>query len=286
LYNSSPGLGLIVDQAFYGSELVGRDAWQAAAEAGAKWFSIGFEALQVGAEHLAGLRDDAASVGVDIALVNCLAFSLNDPRDVVREFNLERVERHVDVVPELGARQLKILLGEWIWRTMWPDEDQWDALVGSMRKLAEYADRRGVELSLELEPLDTALINGVESLNRLLADVESPALLANVDTSHMAVRGMSATDIGRIKGRVNSVDFSDSNGIFHEHLPPGTGVANLPAYADELIAVIDENTLIAVEVGPFFKPETAYRKVNAAMVATAELFAKARSGTEGNGVRQ
>ncbi len=258
-----------------GSELVGKEAWRAAAEAGATWISLTEEAIGADEEHLARLRDDAASAGITIAVANCHAFSLSDPRDAARDWNLERAKHHVDLAPLLGAAQLKILLGEWVWRAMWPDEQQWSALVESVRSLCSYAEERGVELSLELEPLETALVNDIASLNRIIADVESPVLLANVDISHMVVRGLSATEICLINSRINSVDFSDSNGSYHEHLPPGTGVANLGAYTDELFAAADERTLIGVEVGPFRDPETAYRRVRAAMSATETLFTEA-----------
>jgi D-psicose/D-tagatose/L-ribulose 3-epimerase len=273
--SSSPELGLHVDQAFLGSDLEGKQAWSAAAEAGATWIGITEEAISADEERLARLRDDAASVGITIAVAGCHAFGLSDPRDVVREWNLERAKLHVDLVPLLGASQLKVLLGEWVWRTMWPDEVQWATLVDSVRSLCSHAEQRGVELSLELEPLDTALVNDVKSLNRIIVDVDSAALRANVDISHMVVRGLSHTEICLIDAPINSVDFSDSNGRYHEHLPPGSGVANLDAYTGELSSAAGEQTLIGVEVGPFHDPETAYRRVRESMEATEALFTRA-----------
>jgi D-psicose/D-tagatose/L-ribulose 3-epimerase len=266
-------LGLLVDQAFHGSSYLGRDSWRAAAEAGAEWLAITEEALGLTEERLRALRDAATAAGVPVAVTQCHAFGLNDPRDVVRAFNLERAQRHVDLTRELGAPVLKLLLGEWIWRTMWPDQAQWQLLVDGVGRLSDYAEQRSVGLSIELEPLATSLVNDVESLSRLLTEIASPVLLANIDTSHMVVRGVAAAEIAILAGRVNSVDFSDSNGQYHEHLPPGSGVADLGAFVAELLAA--EATSIAVEVGPFADPENAYRTVQHSITRTHQLFAAA-----------
>lgn len=263
-------LGLLVDQAFHGSPYARGDAWRAAAEAGAQWLAITEEALDLTPERFAELRDDAEAAGVPVVVTQCHAFGVGDPRDVVRAFNLERAKRHVDLTREMGAPVLKILLGEWIWRAMWPEEAQWQLVVDGVRDLAAYAERAGIELSVELEPLETSLVNDVESLSRLLDDVQSPVLLANIDTSHMVVRGVPASEVARLAGRVNSVDFSDSNGRYHEHLTPGAGVADLQAFVTELRAA--DAVTIGVEVGPFADPEDAYEKVQRAIASTRALF--------------
>jgi D-psicose/D-tagatose/L-ribulose 3-epimerase len=264
-------LGILVDQAFMGSSLLGRDAWRAAAEAGADWIALTEEAMTVTPEVLHTLRTDVEAAGVPVVMAQCHAFGLNDPREVAREWNIVRAERHVDLARELGAPVLKILLGEWIWRTMWPTATQWQLLVDAVRRIGDYAAPRGVEVSVELEPLDHSLVNDIASLSRLITEVDSEAVLANIDTSHMVVRGVPAAEVARLGGRVNSVDFSDSNGRYHEHLAPGDGVADLAAFVTQLRAA--QARAIAVEVGPFADPENAFRKVERAIRGTRALFA-------------
>ncbi|OXM69561.1 sugar phosphate isomerase/epimerase family protein [Amycolatopsis vastitatis] len=264
-------LGILVDQAFMGSSLLGRDAWRAAAEAGADWIALTEEAMTVTPEVLHALRTDVETAGVPVVMAQCHAFGLNDPREVAREWNIVRTERHVDLARELGAPVLKILLGEWIWRTMWPTATQWQLLVDAVRRIGDYAAPRGVEVSVELEPLDHSLVNDIASLSRLITEVDSEAVLANIDTSHMVVRGVPADEVARLGGRVNSVDFSDSNGRYHEHLAPGDGVADLAAFVTQLRAA--QARAIAVEVGPFADPENAFRKVERAILGTRALFA-------------
>lgn len=267
-------LGLLVDQAFYGSTYHGRDAWRAAAGFGAEWLCIVEEAMELKPERLFQLRDDAEAVGLPIPLTACHAFGLSDHRDVVREFNLSRTEAHIDLTRELGGHVMKVLLGEWIWRSMWPEEAQWQILVDSLRRLAGHARTRGIQLSVKPEPLDSALVPDVDALVRLLDDVGSPEVQANIDVSHLVVRGVPAAEVGRLPGRVNSVDFSDSNGKYHEHLPPGDGVADLPAFTEQLLDV--DAQWIGVEVGPFKDPENAYDKVARSLADTRRLFDTAR----------
>lgn len=264
-------LGILVDQAFLGSSFMGRDAWRAAAEAGADWLALTEEAMTVTPEVMHRLRTDVEAAGVPVLMAQCHAFGLNDPREVAREFNIARTERHVDLARDLDAPVLKILLGEWIWRTMWPAATQWQLLVDALRRIGDYAAPRSVEVSVELEPLDSSLVNDVASLSRLITAVDSGVVLANVDTSHMVVRGVPAAEVALLSGRVNSVDFSDSNGRYHEHLAPGDGVADLSAFVTELRAA--QARTIAVEVGPFGDPENAYRKVERAISGTRALFA-------------
>jgi sugar phosphate isomerase/epimerase len=267
-------LGLLVDQAFYGSTYQGRDAWRAAALSGAEWLCIVEEAMDLKPERLLQLRDDADAVGLPICLTACHAFGLSDHRDVVREFNLSRTEAHIDLTRELGGHVMKMLLGEWIWRSMWPEEAQWQILVDSLRRLADHARSRGIQLSVKPEPLDSAFVPDVDALVRLLDDVGSPDLKANIDVSHLVVQGVPAGEVGRLPQRVNSVDFSDSNGKYHEHLPPGDGVADLPAFTEQLLTV--EAEWIGVEVGPFTDPENAYDKVARSLAETKRLFDAAR----------
>lgn len=267
------GIGLLANQAFTGTKYRGVDAWRAAAEAGAEWVSVTEEAFDMPEERRQQLRDDSASAGVPIRMTACHAFGLSDPRDPVREFNLERARRHVDLTRELGADRMKVLLGEWVWKGMWPNHVQWQLEVDVLRQLCDYAESRAVRLSIELEPLETSFVNDPHSLARMLADVGSAALLSNVDTSHMATRGVPAGEIARLAGTVDTIDFSDSNGKWHDHLPPGAGVADMSGFAAELVgARISPATLLAVEVGPFADPDSAYQRVTESITATRALF--------------
>jgi sugar phosphate isomerase/epimerase len=274
----SPRIGLLANQAFSGSAWKGVDAWRAAAQAGASWISVTEEAYELPPERVVEIRERALSAGIPIEMTACHSFGLADPRDAVREFNLEWAKAHVDFTRELGAERMKILLGEWIWRGMWPNEMQWQMEAEGLRKLCDYAERREVRLSIEPEPLENSFINDPLTLRRMIDEVGSPALFANVDTSHFAVRAVPAADLRLLSGLVDTIDFGDSNGRWHEHLAPGSGVADLAGFATELVRARHSSaTALAVEVGPFADPDSAYRLVEASITSTAELFRAAAS---------
>jgi sugar phosphate isomerase/epimerase len=266
-------VGLVVDQAYLGSPYAGIDAWRAAKEAGAEWLSIVEEAYGLPEERIRQVRDDADRAGIPIHLVACPAFGLADPRDAVRDFNLAWAKAQVDFARKVGARRVKVLLGEWVWKGNWSNELQWRFVVENMRRLCDYAERHAIAVSLEPEALENAYINDTYSLVQMLDDVASPVLSANVDTSHLVVRAIHPSGIRLLKGRLDTVNFSDSNGRWHEHLPPGTGVSDMAAFAAEVSdARRSDDALVAVVVGPFADPENAYEKVAASVGATRRLF--------------
>ncbi|HTJ66844.1 MAG TPA: sugar phosphate isomerase/epimerase family protein [Actinospica sp.] len=272
-WTTPPRIGLLANQAFSGSPWKGVDAWRAAAEAGASWISVTEEAYELPAERVVEIREGAHAAGIPIEMTACHSFGLADPRDAVREFNLEWAKAHIDFTRELGASRMKILLGEWIWRGMWPNEMQWHLEADGLRKLCEYAERRDVRLSIEPEPLENSFINDPLTLRRMIDEVASPALFANVDTSHFAVRAVPAADLQLLTGLIDTIDFGDSNGRWHEHLAPGSGVADLAGFAAELVRNRHSpDAALAVEVGPFADPESAFTQVEASVARTAELF--------------
>jgi D-psicose/D-tagatose/L-ribulose 3-epimerase len=70
-----------------------------------------------------------------------------------------------------------------------------------------------------------------------LADVGCDAVRANVDCSHlwlMRTAGVKPAHIGKLRGRVAHVHFSDCNGMVHGDLPPGRGNTPLRSSLEEL----------------------------------------------------
>ena len=54
-----------------------------------------------------------------------------------------------------------------------------------MRQAGEYAASKGLEVVLELEPFNEALLKDVHELVRFVNEVNVPAVLANADISHL-----------------------------------------------------------------------------------------------------
>jgi D-psicose/D-tagatose/L-ribulose 3-epimerase len=65
---------------------------------------------------------------------------------------------------------------------------QWDTVVANLKKLAAYAVQKGVKLAIEpLNRYETDFINTAEQGLKMIADVNSDALLLHLDSFHMNI---------------------------------------------------------------------------------------------------
>jgi sugar phosphate isomerase/epimerase len=145
---------------------------------------IGFDTVDIFADPLDTptserrlIRDVCDDLGLPIISVACVALGLIDFNPSVQRFHLERCRKYLEMVAELGGRNLLLVLGEYVWqREVIPPEAQWAAGVESLRQLGQYAESMGIEIVLELEPFRESLLNDVPKMKQFLDDVS----LANV----------------------------------------------------------------------------------------------------------
>jgi D-psicose/D-tagatose/L-ribulose 3-epimerase len=158
----------------------------------------------------------------------------------------------LDLVYELEARNLLLVLGEYLWQQeVIKPQDQWNWAVESLQELGQYAGELGVEIAIELEPFRLSLINNIDQMVRFLNDVDHPAVRANLDISHLALSNVQPQEIARLKDRIAHVHFSDCDGKVHGDLPPGRGVVDFPPYLKALKETGFDGTLsIELEYSP------------------------------------
>ena len=190
----------------------------------------------------------------------------------MRRFHVERVKRHLDWVYELDAKNLLLVLGEYIWqKEVIPPEVQWGWAVENMQALGDYAADLGVEIALELEPFRLSLINDIDKMVQFIKDVNRPAVKANLDISHLTLANIPATDIQKLKGLIAHVHISDCDGKVHGDLPPGHGVVEFEKYLPPLKAVgFDGVMSIELEYSP--EPAKIVEWVKEAYTATDKLM--------------
>ena len=245
---------------------------------------IGFDAIDIFADPLdAGarerrlIREACALAGLPIVSLACVAVGLVDFNPSVRRFHAGRVRAYLDMAHDFGARNVLLVLGEYIWqREVIPPAEQWAAGVAEVRALGDYAADLGLEIALELEPFDLSLLNDVDSMARFLDDVDRPAVKANVDISHLVLARQPAEALGRLRGRVAHVHISDCDGKVHGDLPPGRGVVDFPPYLRALkdLGLPDDATVsIELEYSP--EPDKIVDWVREAYTATAALMREA-----------
>src|SRR5206468_7942504 len=173
------------------------------------------------------IKRECDKAGLPIVSIACVAVGLVDFNPSVQRFHLQRCRAFLDLVYEYEAKNLLLVLGEYIWQQeVIPPAEQWQTGVKNMRTLGEYAADLGVQIALELEPFKLSLVNNVDSMVRFLDDVNHPAVKANIDVSHLQLSGTAPEELRRLKGKAIQVHISDCDGKVHGDLPPGRGVGD------------------------------------------------------------
>ncbi len=221
------------------------------------------------------IKRECDRVGLPIVSIACVAVGLIDFNPSVQRFHLQRCRAYLDLAYEYGAKNVLLVLGEYIWeKQVIPPAEQWQTGVRNLRELGKYAADLGVQIALELEPFKLSLVNDVESMVRFLDEVNHPAVRANIDNSHLQLSKVAPEELRRLKGKAIHVHLSDCDGKVHGDLPPGRGVVNFGPYLRELKALgIDGAVSIELEYSP--QPDQIVPWVREAYQATDRLMREA-----------
>ena len=241
---------------------------------------IGFDAIDIFTDPLTVdvrerrmVKDRCDELGLPIVSLPCVAVGLIDFNESVRDFHSGRVLEFLDLAYEYQAKNLLLVIGEYIWnREVIPPAEQWQLGVDAVRMLGRRAADLNLEIALELEPFPLSLINNVETMVRFLDDVDLPNVLANLDISHLHLSRVPAEEIRRLKGRVAHVHISDCDGKVHGDLPPGRGVVTFEPYLREIKALDLGNRTISIELEYSPEPEKIVEWVTEAYRETDRLM--------------
>jgi len=99
--------------------------------------------------------------------VVCVAFGIVDFNPSVRRFTLDRIKAYVDQGAFFGARNVLLVVGEYYWDCeVFPKQAIWDMAKDMVKEAGEYAQSKSLEIVLELEPFEQALLKDVHELAR------------------------------------------------------------------------------------------------------------------------
>src|SRR5437868_5755613 len=240
---------------------------------------IGFDTIDIFADPLdlsarerRLIRRECERVGLPIVSVACVAVGLIDFNPSVQRFHLERCRRYLDMCHEFEAKNLLLVIGEYVWeKQVIPPEEQWKTGVTNVRELGKYAADLDLQIALELEPFKLSLVNDVDTMARFIDEVNHPAVRANIDVSHLQLSKVKPEELRRLKGKAIHVHLSDCDGKVHGDLPPGRGVVDFVPYLREIKALgIDGAVSIELEYSP--QPERIVEWVREAYTATDRLM--------------
>jgi len=240
---------------------------------------IGFDCVDIFTEAVGITKKEINLVGktcdrlnLPIVSLPVVAVGLIDFNEPVREFHIERCKKFIDLAKQWGASNVLLVLGEYIWqREVIAPEDQWKWGIETCRRLGDYADKKKIDIALELEPFRLSLLNNVTSMVRFVKECKHPRVKANIDVSHLVLADTAPTEIGTLKGRAIHVHISDCDGKIHGDLPPGRGVVKFVPYLQAIKELkIDGVVSIELEYSP--DPKRIVSWVEEAYRETAKLM--------------
>ncbi len=267
-------LGLI-NSAWLGSPVGTAEGIRKTKEIGFDTIDIFADPLEIDIRERKLIKDACRDAGLPVISVCCVALGIADFNTTVREFHLERCIEYLDLVYELEAKNLLLVLGEYTWQQeVIAPKDQWAWAVEQVRTLGEYAQTLGIGIAIELEPFQLSIVNSLEKMTRLLDEVKLSSVKANLDISHLSLVHTPPEAIANLKGRIGHIHFSDCDGKVHGDLPPGRGVVDFLPYLREIKKTGFDGTLsIELEYSP--EPEKIVEWVTEAYSATDRLMREA-----------
>ncbi len=242
---------------------------------------LGFDTIDIFADPLdtdvkerKKIRDECQRVELPIVSVACVAVGLIDFNPSVSRFHLDRVKAYLDMCYDFEARNLLLVIGEYIWNhEVIPPSEQWSTGVAQMKRIGDYAADLGLEIALEMEPFHMALLKDVPSMACFLDDVGHPTVKANIDISHMVLAKQAPDSLDSLQGRVAHIHISDCDGKVHGDLPPGRGVVPFPDYLKAIAGLgLSDETTISLELEYSPEPDKIVDWVREAFDATASLM--------------
>jgi sugar phosphate isomerase/epimerase len=222
------------------------------------------------------IKNECERAGLPIISICCVALGLIDFNPSVQRLHLDRVKSYLDLARSYGARNVLLVLGEYVWqREVIAPAEQWATGVRNVQALGEYAAELGVQIALELEPFHLSLLNNVANMVRFLDNVGHDSVRANVDISHLVLARQAPKALEELRGRIAHVHISDCDGQVHGDLPPGRGVVDFAPYLTMLKTLGIDSETISIELEYSPEPDKIVDWVREAHEATARLLREA-----------
>ncbi len=240
---------------------------------------VGFDTVDIATEAIGIAKAEVRLVarttealGLPIVSLPVCALGLVDFNAPVRAFHLRRVEAFLDLAQTWGARNVLLVLGEYVWqREVIPPAAQWGWGIEACRRLGDYADRRGLDIALELEPFRLSLLNSAQAMVRFVDECAHPRVRANIDISHLVLSDTGPAEVARFKGKAIHVHLSDCDGKVHGDLPPGRGVVKFLPYL-QAIKELSIAGVVSVELEYSPEPDKIFAWVEEAYRESAKLL--------------
>lgn len=238
----------IINSAFYQAGVDTVTGLKHISRIGFDCVDIATEAIGISKQEVSRVGRASEKLGLPVVSLPFTASGLIDFQKPVREFHIERTKKFIDLARSWRGKNILLVLGEYIWqREVIPPEAQWQWGLESCRRLGDYADRKNIDIALELEPFRLSLLNSIDTMLRFVNECDHPRVRANLDISHLVLSDTGPEEIKRLKGKAIHVHLSDCDGKVHGDLPPGRGVIKFGPYL-QAIKELELDGVVSIEL--------------------------------------
>ncbi len=176
-------------------------------------------------------RCDSLGLQVTNLIPKVIGWPLNiaDADEKIRNRAVAYLKRAIDASDILGADSLQLVPGTGLYDQ--PVQPAWERSRDSLCKVAEYAQEKGKSLALEaIQIVESNLVGNKDTLKKMVEEVNSPALGAVVDTTHMEKNGESLDDYFALLGdKIRRIHLNES-----DQLPWGEGHSQIQVYFNQI----------------------------------------------------
>lgn len=239
----------IINSAFHQAGVNTATGLQHIARLGFDCVDIHTEAVGLASKEIKLVARTCEKLRLPIISLPVCSLGLADFNAPVREFHIERTKKFIDLAKVWNAKNVLLVLGEYLWQQeIVPPQTQWNWALETCRRLGDYADKKKIDIALELEPFRLSLLNNIDAMGRFVDDCAHPRVRANIDISHLVLSDASPADVKKLKGKAIHVHLSDCDGKVHGDLPPGRGVVKFAPYLQAIKELEIPNGVVSIEL--------------------------------------
>ncbi|MCS7464225.1 TIM barrel protein [Paenibacillus doosanensis] len=188
--------------------------------------------------------------------------NLSAKDDACRKRSIEYFRKCISVTNALECPKMLVIVGFGFYSE--PEEEAWKRAAQSLHVLAQDAEQSGVTLVLEsMSNIGSNVIYNLDTLQRMHAQVNSPAMKVMLDTIPMVLAGETIEEYGAAFGNeLVHVHFLDGDGLTTAHLAWGEGKFSLDNFIDGLKTINYNGYLTLEHISPKYNwdPEAAVRQ--------------------------
>lgn len=159
--------------------------------------------------------------------------NITSPEPTVRWHSLDRLERAADALRGLGGSLFVIHPGGEDQRWIWDRGARLDHSVSGLNRIWNVCHARELTLVVET-PLPHLLGGQPDDFLFVLDHLPREGTAVCIDTSHVALGCGIDHYLQKLGDRLVHIQVSDNNGVYDDHLVPGEGRIDWPAFLEGL----------------------------------------------------